>query len=169
MEKFKITTANACYSGGGIYIYWGRLSNGNWFVADDSCDFADIVNEDPSANDFDNLTYEWFEEHLVETKSKVHVKEIIKAVIKEQPQGNYLTEELNERLSKRTAEGENAKNYRKRKEAARQEAIEWTEKYFTSDTAPSLSWGELAEWQDHFRKLGKKYGLLREFKENGIC
>lgn len=25
------------------------------------------------------------------------------------------------------------------------------------------------EFEDHFRRLGKRYGLLREFKENGIC
>lgn len=24
------------------------------------------------------------------------------------------------------------------------------------------------EWTDHFKKLGKRFGLLREFAENGI-
>lgn len=28
--------------------------------------------------------------------------------------------------------------------------------------------GELAEWQEYFARLGRKYGLLREFAENGI-
>lgn len=33
----------------------------------------------------------------------------------------------------------------------------------------SMSWGELAEAQSYFEKLGKRYGLLAEFKENGLC
>ena len=30
------------------------------------------------------------------------------------------------------------------------------------------SWGELAEWQTFFKEYGKRFGLLREFRENGI-
>ena len=33
----------------------------------------------------------------------------------------------------------------------------------------NYSYDELASWQDFFTEYGKKYGLLREFKENGIC
>lgn len=32
-----------------------------------------------------------------------------------------------------------------------------------------LSYGEIAEIQDFFRTYGKRYGLLRDFRENGIC
>jgi hypothetical protein len=32
-----------------------------------------------------------------------------------------------------------------------------------------MSWGELAYWQEYFEKLGKRYGLLTEFRENCIC
>jgi hypothetical protein len=32
-----------------------------------------------------------------------------------------------------------------------------------------MSWGELADWQEHFEKLGRRYGLLQEFRENSIC
>ena len=53
--------------------------------------------------------------------------------------------------------------YEKRKAEVREEAIEY------SYSEEELSYGELAEKQDHFRKLGKRYGLLREFKENCIC
>ena len=53
-----------------------------------------------------------------------------------------------------------------RKEKARQEAIE-----FQTDIMPNsnLSWEKLHEWQKYFYRLGKRLGLLREFKENGIC
>ena len=32
----------------------------------------------------------------------------------------------------------------------------------------SLSLGELGEYAEYFRTLGKKFGLIKEFKENGI-
>lgn len=32
-----------------------------------------------------------------------------------------------------------------------------------------MSYGELAIWQEHFERLGRRYGLLREFRENAIC
>ena len=56
-------------------------------------------------------------------------------------------------------------NYQKRKESARQEAIEWQLDFENHN----YSWGELFEWAEHFEKLGRRYGLLEEFRENGIC
>ena len=32
-----------------------------------------------------------------------------------------------------------------------------------------LSWGEEAILGDFFERYGKRFGLLREFRENGIC
>ena len=43
------------------------------------------------------------------------------------------------------------------------------EHYEESFESCLYSWGEVAEWQSKFEKLGKRYGLLREFRENGIC
>ena len=55
-------------------------------------------------------------------------------------------------------------NYQQRKEAARQKAIDW--QYEASEQ--DLSYGELAEAGNYFYKLGKRFGLLREFRENAI-
>lgn len=55
--------------------------------------------------------------------------------------------------------------YQKRKEQIRQEAIEWQLDFSNHN----YSWGELAVWQEHFERLGRRYGLLREFHENAIC
>lgn len=55
--------------------------------------------------------------------------------------------------------------YQKRKEQIRQEAIEWQLDFSNHN----YSWGELAIWQEHFERLGRRYGLLREFHENAIC
>lgn len=55
--------------------------------------------------------------------------------------------------------------YKAKKEMARQEAIDWQK-----DVANhNYSYGELVEFEEHFEKLGRKYGLLKEFRENGIC
>ncbi len=55
--------------------------------------------------------------------------------------------------------------YARRKNAVRQKAIDWQ-----SDAENhNYSWGELAEWQSYFERIGRRYGLLSEFRENGIC
>ena len=56
-------------------------------------------------------------------------------------------------------------NYQKAKQTIRQAAIDWQNSF----SSCLYSWEEVAKWQSKFRKLGKRYGLLREFKENGIC
>ena len=53
--------------------------------------------------------------------------------------------------------------YQKRTTEVREEAIEY------SYSEEELSYGELAEKNDYFERLGRRYGLLREFKENAIC
>jgi len=55
-------------------------------------------------------------------------------------------------------------NYQKRKAEVRDEAIEWQSTYCQSDHYMS----EWADWGEYFYKLGKRYGLLKEFRENGI-
>lgn len=54
--------------------------------------------------------------------------------------------------------------YSRLKEAARQAAIEWQ---LTFGDEP-MSWSELADACQRFYTLGKRYGLLKEFRENGI-
>ena len=56
-------------------------------------------------------------------------------------------------------------NYKQQKEKARQQAMEW--QIWACDECLSIM--ELATWACYFEKLGKRYGLLKEFKENGIC
>ena len=56
-------------------------------------------------------------------------------------------------------------SYKERKESARNNAIEWS----THSGDFDLSYSECQEIYDYFRKIGKRYGLLREFTENGIC
>ena len=52
----------------------------------------------------------------------------------------------------------------KTKEQARDAAIAWQQWSGEQD----LSFGELAEWQSHFRTLARRFNLRDEFEENGI-
>lgn len=54
--------------------------------------------------------------------------------------------------------------YQALKEKARQKAIDWQHKASNKD----FSYGELADIGNTFYKLGKRFGLLREFRENAI-
>lgn len=56
------------------------------------------------------------------------------------------------------------KNYQKNKERVRNMAIEWQMDFCNHD----YSWGELCFYGELFSRLGRRYGLLTEFKENGI-
>lgn len=55
--------------------------------------------------------------------------------------------------------------YEERKESA----IELAKDYQYNFSGLSWSYGELAEIQGYFTKIAKRYGLVNEFKENGIC
>lgn len=55
--------------------------------------------------------------------------------------------------------------YEEKKEEIRQKAIEWQLDFSNHN----YSVGELIDFNNYFNKVGKRYGLLREFRENGIC
>lgn len=54
--------------------------------------------------------------------------------------------------------------YQRGKNAAREQAAQWQADF--SDQSPS--WGEIAAQQRQLEQLARRYGLLREFRENGI-
>lgn len=54
--------------------------------------------------------------------------------------------------------------YEKKKDMARNDAIKWQNDFQNHN----YSYEELSHYQNYFEKLAKKYGLVREFKENGI-
>ena len=54
--------------------------------------------------------------------------------------------------------------YTRAKENARQKAMDWQTDYYNNN----YSYGELASFAEYFTKLAKRYGLITEFRENGI-
>lgn len=57
------------------------------------------------------------------------------------------------------------KNYTEKKASLEDLAKEWQGQF----ASYNWSYGELATIGEYFNKNGKRYGLLREFKENCIC
>lgn len=58
------------------------------------------------------------------------------------------------------------KTYQEMKEQIRNEAIKWQAQF--AEGVP-LYWSDILEAGEYFCRMGKRYGLLREFRENGIC
>ena len=54
--------------------------------------------------------------------------------------------------------------YQMAKKNARNKAMEWQRSFCDEN----YSYGELAYYGEYFSRLAKRYGLVREFKENGI-
>lgn len=54
--------------------------------------------------------------------------------------------------------------YRKKKSLAKQLAADWQQQNINK----THSWRWCCEWYARFEKIAKKYGLTREFRENGI-
>lgn len=54
--------------------------------------------------------------------------------------------------------------YQRSKNAAREQAIAWQ----VNSAEQSPSYGEIAARQWQLERLARRYGLLREFRENGI-
>lgn len=61
--------------------------------------------------------------------------------------------------------------YQKNKDRIRQEAIDYSNQVGDYEWIANdgISYGGIAILQDYFYKQGKRYGLLQEFRENGIC
>lgn len=56
-------------------------------------------------------------------------------------------------------------SYEKKQIVLRERAWRWQQ--ILSESA--ISWGELGEVSAWFERMAKRYGLLTEFRENGIC
>lgn len=56
------------------------------------------------------------------------------------------------------------KTYKQKKEEIRQQAIEWQNNFATN----RMHWSSIFWDGVYFEQKGRRYGLLTEFKENGI-
>lgn len=106
MTKHKIKSATACYTGGGIYIYYGQLENGLYFRAWDECDAAYICDTNTSTEAAEYA--EFYEQHAVQEITgeafEIFWNQILSHIINGGPAfdkwSNYLKSDLQERMIK---------------------------------------------------------------------
>ena len=78
----KINKATAVYSGGGIYLYYAELDDGNWLLGND--EWLIVVNQNPLVDEQtyeDSDYYEWQEEHLVKQISEEQYQEVLNKIL----------------------------------------------------------------------------------------
>lgn len=56
------------------------------------------------------------------------------------------------------------KTYQKKKASLENMAVE-----YSNNQAPGLAWNQAAAIAGYFEENGRRYGLLKEFRENAIC
>ncbi len=94
-------------------------------------------------------------DYLFPTKEKTRIEKLSSYV-------GYIVGKYDAKNVKRICGG--ALRYELKKRNVRQKAID----YQVEQSTKTLSYGELVEQQNFLYKLAKRYGLIKEFKENGI-
>lgn len=121
-NKYEIEYATPNYTGGNIYVFTGKLKDGNYFIADDSYFTADdngnvsgfdvrIVNMDPDKvleTDSDGISYtlvddtQLQEQHLVkdldEDDAIAFTVDLLEWILENKPDGNYQVDEIKAKL-----------------------------------------------------------------------
>ena len=92
-----IKNATAIYTGGNIYIIYGELTDGNYFLTSNDWESTLVLDESPE--DLDVSLYEdWQTEHTVKQvlyeESENLYQEAVDWVKKNLPDGNYDPDEL---------------------------------------------------------------------------
>lgn len=103
LNKSRFVSVEPEYTGGGIYLFTGRLADGNFFMADTANYDVRVLTEDPNEpTGMDALgiternidSVEWQEEHLVKDLTPDEAVAFFKAMLdwvaENDPSGNYL-------------------------------------------------------------------------------
>lgn len=103
-------TVTPADTGGNVYVFYGELANGNYFLASDVDDFVLEMDTDPNEYDWDDEVsqLDWQDEHALKRYSKAEAKEFFKALFKwivdNKPAGDYSMKDMEYRLGNLTEE-----------------------------------------------------------------
>lgn len=101
---YQIETATAIYTGGGIYIYRGKLKNGLYFSSCDTWESIVFCNADTYTDEADFM--EFYDQHQVEEitgkEYELFFNKMLKWIIKNEPDGNYISPDLERRIIKQS-------------------------------------------------------------------
>ena len=102
-----VVYATAVYTGGSIYCYFGRLSDGNFLLMADGFEAIRILREDPEKYPDDYAFQEWQDERLVRDINDDAPEFVllwnsaIDWILAHRPEGNYSIMELENRRKAR--------------------------------------------------------------------
>ena len=98
-DEYEFERVEPCYTGGGVYVFTGKLTNGNYFIsnaasADDS--WAVIVDADPDEDPEESCFEEWQTAHLVEDVESpdAFIVPMLEWVKANEPDGNYQMDDM---------------------------------------------------------------------------
>lgn len=121
-----------------------------------------------TANDFDKLCAFILKakKNKFSSKDWAEFGDIYKrTLVKYQHDKKESAKRMKEGRTKNKQYGRGRSAYASKKARARQLAIDWQ---LGVATRPGYSRGWHAEWLARWERIGHKYGLIREFKENGL-
>ena len=160
----KIENVTPIYTGGGIYIYTGELSDGNYFIASDQSfagDYFDIriVDENPADYEEDFCDVTWQEEHLVSDvvggEAREFTIQLLEWVLENHPEGNYQLGDIEAMLDSIQNKVEESK-----KVCENTSSVDWEEENF------DLIWDEYAKRKS--KELGVTRDEIPEWGEEGF-
>ena len=98
MEKYEISYANAEYTGGGIYVFYGQLVGGKYFLASDYETAMYITDTDPVPV-WDDVWYmEWLDANCEEVEmTEEFWNSMTRWIVEHRPEGNYCAAEIDGR------------------------------------------------------------------------
>lgn len=106
MAQHKIKTATACYTGGGIYVFYGQLESGLHFRTDDESETVYICNANTGTEEADYAEFyeQYTEEELTGEAFKAFWNRMLSHVINggaaHDEWSNYLASDLERRIIK---------------------------------------------------------------------
>lgn len=93
----KIISANAEYTGGGIYIYWAKTNEGTFLQGSSEWDALYEVDSDPNLDE-ESGYIEWQEEHNIRVYEDEEyfelIQELLRWILDNSPRGNYSSGEI---------------------------------------------------------------------------
>lgn len=99
MREFNIKTCTACYTGGGIHIYYGQLESGVYFRTADEWESVCFCNADTSDDAADYM--EFYDKYLIReiTGSDFNnfFEYMLLWILYNEPKGNYQITEIRQR------------------------------------------------------------------------
>ena len=113
-KNYTPKTANAEYTGGGIYLFYGETTNNKWYSCDDD-GYTTIHDADPKpylfADEYTEEVEDWFaahSEYLDDQESSVFIQAVLHILIEDDRKNGYNPSDWEDRLREEQDYYENA-------------------------------------------------------------